>query len=138
MSSNGANGRVDSAAVLICDDTILVRTMLKAIIGNSPALHVVGEATNGNEVVAEAKRLQPDVVLLDLAMPHRTGLEALPDLRRVAPDAKIIVFSGFATTVVGAEVIALGATCYLEKGADPDKIIATIQDTLTNNHDPRS
>src|SRR6185312_2087691 len=65
--------RVTSAGVLICDDTALIRKLVSMVIGNSFGLHVVGEATDGNEAVVEAKRLQPDVIVLDLAMPHRSG-----------------------------------------------------------------
>ena len=89
-------------------------------------MHVVGEAADGNEVIAEAARLQPDVILLDLAMPNLSGLDALPEVHRVAPNAQIIVFSGFASAAVADEVIALGAASYLEKGASPETIVATI------------
>ena len=77
-------------------------------------------------MIAEATRLQPDVILLDLAMPNLSGLDALPELHRVAPNAQIIVFSGFASAAVADEVIALGAASYLEKGASPETIVATI------------
>jgi DNA-binding NarL/FixJ family response regulator len=81
-----------------------------------PGLRVVGEAADGNDAIVEAIRLQPDVTLLDLAMPKRSGLEALSELRRQAPEARIIVLSGFASANVAEEVAALGATSYLEKG----------------------
>ena len=60
-------------------------------------------------------------------MPKRSGLEALPELRRLAPDATIVVLSGFATANVAEEVLALGAASYVEKGADPDAIVAAIK-----------
>jgi DNA-binding NarL/FixJ family response regulator len=116
--------------VLICDDNDAMRTLLKVIVGSSPGLRVVGEASNGNDAVVEATRLQPDVVLLDLAMPVRSGLEALPDVREAAPGARVIVYSGFARGVVADEAMALGAAGYLEKGAHPDKIVALIQQAL--------
>jgi DNA-binding NarL/FixJ family response regulator len=118
--------RPDSS-VLICDDNVAMRVLLGVIIDTAAGLRVAGEAADGNEAVLEATRLQPDVILLDLAMPNRSGLEALPDLRRVAPDAQIVVLSGFASTTVAVEIYALGARTYLQKGADPDTIIATIQ-----------
>ena len=124
-----ANGDV-AAGVLICDDNDAMRTLLGVIVDSSSGLQVVGEAADGNEAVAEAARLQPNVILLDLAMPKRSGLEALPELRQVAPDARIIVFSGFATAIVAEQVIALGATSYLEKGVAPDTIVATIERAL--------
>lgn len=119
--------RPDSS-VLICDDNVAMRVLLGVIIDTAAGLRVAGEAADGNEAVLEATRLQPDVILLDLAMPNRSGLEALPDLRRVAPDAQIVVLSGFAEATVAEEVLALGARTYLQKGAAPDTIVATIQD----------
>ena len=118
--------------MLICDDNDAMRALLGAIVGSSLRMRVVGEAADGNDAVFQARRLQPSVILLDLAMPIRSGLEALPDLRQVAPDARIIVFSGFARSIVADEVIALGAAGYLEKGADPDTIVATIEQALAN------
>ena len=113
--------------VLICDDNAAMRVLLGVIVDTAHGLRVAGEAGDGDEAVLEATRLQPDVILLDLAMPNRSGLEALPELQRVAPDAAIVVLSGFAEATVAKEVLALGAHTYLEKGADPDTIIATIQ-----------
>ena len=128
------------AGVLICDDSDSVRLLLSVIVAGSSRLWVAGEAADGNEAISEATRLQPSVILLDLAMPKRSGLEALPDLRRVAPDAQIVVFSGFASDTFADEVIALGAATYLEKGAHPDVIVATIEqvlDSLTEPQDAR-
>ena len=129
--SNGASANGDTpVGVLICDDNEAMRALLVSIIGTSLRMRVVGEAADGNEAIVEATRLQPHVILLDLAMPNRNGLEALPELRRVAPDARIIVFSGFASATVAEEVIALGAASFLEKGASPDKIVATVEQAL--------
>ena len=130
---DGKSKHFDAAAgVLICDDNEAMRTLLNVIVSTSPGMRVVGEAADGNEAIVEATRLQPNVILLDLAMPNRNGLEALPELRQIAPGAQIIVFSGFAGTSVAEQVIALGAANYLEKGADPDTIVATIEQALAN------
>ena len=64
------------AGVLICDDNEAVRMLLSVIVDSSPGMRVVGEAGDGNEAIAEATRLQPDVIMLDLAMPNRSGLVA--------------------------------------------------------------
>jgi DNA-binding NarL/FixJ family response regulator len=133
--SNGASSNGDGGAgVLICDDNAAMRSLLGAVVGTSLRLRVVGEAVDGSDAVVQATRLQPKVILLDLAMPVRSGLDALPELRKVAPDARIIVFSGFAGSIVADEVIALGATDYLEKGADPDTIVATIEEALARTN----
>jgi DNA-binding NarL/FixJ family response regulator len=113
--------------VLICDDNDMIRLLLGMIVGTSRALQVVGEAGDGNEAIAEATRLQPDVITLDVAMPNLSGLDALPQLRHAAPHARLVVFSGFASAHLADEVIALGAACYLEKGASKDTILATIE-----------
>jgi DNA-binding NarL/FixJ family response regulator len=129
--TNGAAADGDTpAGVLVCDDNDAIRELLGTIVNNDPGLRVVGEAADGNEAIVEAIALQPDVILLDLAMPKRSGLEALPELRRVAPDARIVVLSGFTTANVAEEVIALGAASYVEKGADPAAIVAAIQQAV--------
>jgi DNA-binding NarL/FixJ family response regulator len=114
--------------VLLCDDNEAIRGLLREVLEMRPALRVVGEAADGNEAIAEAARLQPDVIVLDLAMPRRTGLEALAELRRVAPAAKIVVFSGFSMSVAGAEALGLGAVLYLQKGASIEAINDAIEE----------
>lgn len=127
--SNGASPSEGAVIdVLICDDNQPLRALLREVIGLRPSLRVVGEARDGNEAIEEATRLQPEIILLDLAMPRRTGLGALPELRQVAPEAKIIVFSGFSTASVVDEVLALGAARYLSKGADIDEINDAIEE----------
>lgn len=123
-------GRGAPAGVLICDDNEAMRTLLRVVVDLSPRLRVVGEAADGNEAIVEASTHRPDVILLDLAMPNRNGLEVLPDLRAVVPEARIVVFSGFSTATVADQVLALGAASYVEKGAHPDAIIAAIEHAL--------
>ncbi len=116
-----------SIGVLICDDVEAIRRLLTLIVEFRPGLHVVGEASTGTESIAQAKLLQPDVVLLDLSMPGMTGFDALPEIKLVAPDAKVIVLSGFSAAVVADDVLAQGADQYIEKGAAPDAIADAIQ-----------
>ncbi len=132
MSNNAHTNGDAAASVLICDDNDAMRMLLGVIVGGSARLEVVGEASDGNDAIVQATRLQPTVILLDLAMPVRSGLDALPELRQVAPDARVIVYSGFAGGIVEDEVLALGAAEYLEKGALPDTIIATIERALVS------
>ena len=134
--SDGASPSEGAAIdVLICDDNQPLRAVLRDVIGLRPSLRVVGEARDGNEAIEEAGRLQPDIILLDLAMPRKTGLDALPELRQVAPAAKIIVFSGFSTASVADEVLALGAVRYLAKGADIDEINDAIEEVAAEPMD---
>lgn len=121
-----------TTGVLICDDVDMMRTLLREAVEMQPSLHVVGEARDGDEAVAEARRLQPDVILLDLSMPERTGLNALPEIVQVAPAAKIIVLSGFVTSTIAEDVRALGAHQFLEKGTDIVTILDAIEAVVTS------
>jgi DNA-binding NarL/FixJ family response regulator len=118
----------EAIGVLICDDVDGMRGLLRIVVELRPGLRVVGEARDGNEAVAEAKRLQPDVILLDLSMPVRTGFNALPEIRTVAPEARVIVLSGFLASTIAPKILELGASLYLEKGASPEEILAAIEE----------
>ena len=122
-----------SVGVLICDDVDSMRVLLGVTVERRPGLRVVGEAADGEQAIAQAALLQPDVILLDLSMPRRTGLDALPEIKRVAPRAKVIILSAFVSSMISADVLAHGADRYLEKGADPDTIAAMIEEVATGH-----
>jgi DNA-binding NarL/FixJ family response regulator len=122
----------NTIGVLICDDVEAMRLLLRVLIELSPGLHVAGEARDGDEAISEAERVRPDVILLDLSMPRRTGLDALPDLRAVAPEAGIIAFSGLDGSIVKEAALQAGASHFLQKGADPNAIVAAIEDAAAN------
>ena len=128
MNDSAVSENGDEIGVLICDDVDAMRMLLRVVIELRPGLKVVGEAGDGDEAIAEAKRLQPDVILLDLSMPGRTGFDALPEIRQVAPKAKVIVLSGFVASTSAPAVIELGAALFIEKGANPEEIVAAIEE----------
>lgn len=130
MGTESAPSRVST--VLICDDFTEMRSMLRAVVELVPGLRVVGEVADGEAAIGEASRLQPDLILLDLAMPVLSGLDALPRLREVAAAAKIIILSGFAQATVSDEVLALGADAYVEKGMRLETLIAAIEGVLAS------
>jgi DNA-binding NarL/FixJ family response regulator len=123
--------RPASIGVLICDDVEALRELLTAVVDLQKGMHVVGEAENGERAVAEAERLQPDVILLDMSMPVRSGLDALPEIKSVAPDVKVIVLSGLASPAVRADALAQGADRYLEKGVPPSVIAQAIAEVAS-------
>ncbi len=104
---------------MICDDEPSLRALLRIALGLEPDLEVVAEAADGREAIDLAEQHQPDVILLDLAMPKMDGLEALPKLREVVPDTKVVVFSGFQESLLERQAHELGAVAYVEKGVDP-------------------
>ena len=95
-----------------------------------PSLEVVAEAANGLEAIDRARATQPDVVVLDLAMPVMDGLEALPEIVRAAPGTRVVVLSGFEQKGMADRVACLGASRYLEKGADISDVVATVKDAV--------
>jgi two-component system, chemotaxis family, chemotaxis protein CheY len=120
--------------VLICDDEAAMRSLLNVVIDRREGMSVAGEASDGTESIAQAERLQPDVILLDLAMPRMTGLEALPEINRVAPNAKVVILSGFAASFIEDDVLAHGTAGYLQKGVEPDEIVAAIEAAAARSH----
>ncbi len=102
--------------VLVCDDNAEIRSILTEIIVLEPGLRFVGHACDGDDAIEKARLLQPDLIILDLAMPNRSGLDALPELARVAPHAKTIVLSAYSAPSMVEEAVKRGAVSYVEKG----------------------
>ena len=101
--------------VLVVDDTPIVRAVVRRALEADIRFEVVGEATNGREGVAAANALQPDLVLLDLAMPEMDGLEALPHIRGACEWARVVVLSAFSPDQMASSALAAGASAYIEK-----------------------
>ena len=114
--------------VLLCDDATEILVLLEAEFGLHPDMQVVGEASNGKEAVDLARRHQPDVVVLDLAMPEMDGLEALPRILDVAPESRVVVLSAFEAGGVASRVLALGARRYVEKGTAATDIAGVVRE----------
>lgn len=119
------NGRI---RVVLVDDTIEIRQLLRMRLEFDGRFNVVDEAGDGVAAVKAASDKQPDAVVLDLAMPVMDGLQAIPQIRREAPDAKILVLSGFDADQMSNEAMNRGAHAYIEKGGDleelPGKLVA--------------
>lgn len=112
--------------LLLADDSSSFRLLMQLTLEDHPALQVVGTAADGLEAVRVAEREQPDVVLLDIAMPRMDGLEAIPAIRRVAPLVKIAVLSGYSEDRMGAVAVEAGADLFLEKAAPDEEIVTAL------------
>ncbi len=113
---------------VVIDDTRDIRELLSIVLTRS-GMAVVGEAGDGRSGIDVVRAERPDVVLLDLAMPVMDGIEALPLIRALVPDARIIVLSAFSGPVRD-QVLDNGADGYLEKGTPLKKIVAYVEATL--------
>ncbi|MFP5353244.1 MAG: response regulator [Actinomycetota bacterium] len=111
---------------VVCDDDVLVRKMVCRMLSSNERFAIVGEAANGEEVVAVAQEQQPDLVLIDLNMPVMSGMEAIPLVRAAAPDAVIVALSGLEAEAAEAPALSAGASAYIEKGTS----LASIRERL--------
>src|SRR5437660_11920577 len=109
-------------SVLIVDDHPLTREALSALLVQH-GFAVVGEASDGEEAIGAARRLQPKLVLLDLSMPGLSGLEALPRLREAAPSCEVVVLTASGTEENLLSAIRGGAAGYLLKSEPPERIV---------------
>ena len=109
----------ETIRILIADDHSIVRRGLRALIDTEPNMETVGEASNGIEAVEQARALQPDVILLDMVMPRKDGLEAIVDIKAENADARILVLTSFAQDDKVFPAIKAGALGYLLKDSSP-------------------
>lgn len=117
--------------VAICDDQPAFRKVVTVVLELDPNLEVVGEAVNGREAVALVRDLQPDVLLLDVAMPVMDGLEALPLIREAAPATRVVMLTGVASADLRERALAAGASAFIEKGTDVDALAAPIKEACS-------
>jgi DNA-binding NarL/FixJ family response regulator len=114
--------------VVLADDNADLRFLVRAALEDSTRFEVLAEARDGGEAIALAEQFQPDVLLLDLAMPVASGLEAIGPIRDVAPHTRIVVLSNFSRDRLGPTLIERGAVGYLEKRRSmrnlPDELLA--------------
>lgn len=111
--------------VLIVDDHYVVREGLRRILDNDEEVEVVGEARNGEEAVAKATSLVPDVIIMDLKMPGMDGIMATHEIKQVMPDVNILVLTLYAEDFINQAVEA-GVSGYLLKDSDSDQITKAI------------
>jgi len=114
--------------VVVIDDSIDLRGLLCLALSRA-GLDVVGEAGDGSAGIDVVREQRPDLVLLDLSMPVMDGIEALPLLRALAPDARIIVFSGYDAALT-RQTLALGADGHVVKGTPLKEIVAYVEASI--------
>lgn len=120
----------DRIRVLVCDDVEMLRELMRYELEEDDGIVVVGEADNGLDSVRLVEELDPDVVVLDLAMPGIDGLEVLGQIRRLPHAPAVVIHSGFDAATMRERVLALGAAEYLEKGGELIEIRLAVRRAL--------
>ena len=118
---------VETIRILIADDHPLVRQGLRTLIATEPGMELVGEAEDGVEAVIKARSLHPDVILMDLMMPRKNGLEAIDEIKGEDPDARILVLTSFGEDAQVFPAIKAGALGYLLKDSSHQELLKAIR-----------
>lgn len=118
-----------SSRVLVADDASFMRQMIREII-EPEGFEVVGEATDGVEVVERFRELQPDVVTMDIVMPKRSGIDAVKGILEVAPDARVVMCSALGQETLVMEALEAGARDFIVKPFKPESVVDTLRKVL--------
>ena len=113
--------------ILVVDDHAIVREGLRALISGKPDMELVGEAGNGQEAVLLAHSLRPDVILMDLVLPGKDGIQATQEIRRENSEARILVLTSFDADDQVFSAVKAGALGYILKDSSPQELLEAIR-----------
>ncbi|KAB8187323.1 response regulator transcription factor [Microbispora catharanthi] len=116
--------------VVLAEDQSMVRGALASLLGLEPDIEVVGEAANGDEVIAVAEATTPDIALLDIEMPGRDGISAAEELRRRVPGCRVVILTTFARPGYLRRAMEAGAVAFLVKDSPASELAAAIRRVL--------
>lgn len=125
---NVQNGK--TARVLIADDHAVVRTGLKQFLVEDSRIEAVGEAATGRETLEHLRTGRWDLVILDIGMPDRNGLDILQQIRSSHSDTRVLVLSGYPERQYALNVLRAGAMGFIDKGAPPDELLRAVHSVL--------
>lgn len=121
----------DKIKVLITDDHAVFRTGVKSSLAHYKDIEFIGEAENGVQLLHLARLLQPDIILLDIQMPVMDGIATLPEIRKILPDAKVIMLTMNDDLSMISKLMEIGANSYLIKNSDSETIYQAIKTVHT-------
>lgn len=117
--------------MFIADDVEAIRFLWRTFLEEDHDVEVVGEAADGSAAIEGVKALKPDVLVLDLSMPGRDGLEVLCEIAETTPETGVVVASGFSSSRVAEVALGLGAAAYFEKGEAPEELRTMVKAACT-------
>ena len=117
----------DRIRVLLADDHAIMRQGLQALLEQSDEFEVVGQARDGKEAVTAALQLKPDVIVMDVMMPNKDGVEASREITESLPNTRVIILTASTEEDAVVEAVAAGATGYLQKVSGMDRLASTVR-----------
>ena len=118
-----------SRTVLVCDDAMFMRTMISEILVQA-GYQIVGQAESGSEAVSKYHELKPDLVTMDIVMPEMGGIDAVREIVRTDPHARILMCSAMGQQALVVEAIQAGAKDFVVKPFQPARVIEAVQRLL--------
>lgn len=119
-----------SIRILLVEDFKPFRSLIISLLGGNPEFHVIYEAADGLEAVAQAQQLKPDVILMDIGLPKLNGLEAARRIRELVPSSKIVFLTQETSAEVVKEALSLGAWGYVSKQQTQPDLLAALRAIL--------
>lgn len=119
-----------TCSVIIADDHAVARTGTKAVLADIPAIEIVAEIGDGMSAIAAVKTHQPDLLILDAAMPHAKGIEVLADARRWSPNTAVILLTGFTSAGILANWLSAEVEGILLKSCEPSEMRTCVETVL--------
>jgi two-component system invasion response regulator UvrY len=113
--------------ILIVDDHDLVRTGLKNILAGQADFKVVGEASSGEQAIGLSRRIEPDVILMDVSLPGLSGLETTERILKAQPEARIVVLTAHSEAPLPAQMLESGASGYLTKACEAGELLTAVR-----------
>ena len=118
----------DRIGVMVVDDHPIMRTGLRDALGASGRFEVVGQAGDGDEAVRTAEELRPEVIVMDVIMPNKDGIDACRDIMELLPNTRVLMLTASTEEDAVIEAVAAGATGYLQKYSRPEELVEAVLD----------
>ena len=120
--------------VMLVDDHEIMRDGLREVLERSGDFRVVGEAGDGNEAVTVALSVKPDVIIMDVMMPVKNGIEACREITAILPDTRVLVLTASRQEYAVMEAVAAGATGYLQRYSGKEQLLRTVRDVANGEY----